>query len=629
MLFFDTETDGLLDDLTKIHCIRCYDSEKNAWLRFDPNHLPVEVGVKALMDADAIVGHNAIGFDVPAMKKVYPWFEPKGQVIDSLVYAKLVFGDIKGADFQLNRKGLLPGNMIGRHSLEAWGYRIGVLKGTYGKSTDWKTWTPEMSTYCERDVTVLLKLWEWLIRRPCSKEALALEHYVQGVITRQTAFGFPFDVTSAEKLYIELLAERTKVDDQAALEFPPFYKWDSKVFKPKQNNIRLGYREGGDCCKIKLTTFKATSNQHVYVYLRKKYGWEPEEFTEKSEIPAQWRHLFKDLYQLNGITGYPEPKIDDEILQKLDYPEAALLSRAALLQKRIGQLAEGKKGWLKVFNANTHAIHGSIDPLRTVTRRMAHFEPNLAQVPAVYSPYGPECRALFGAFGPRKRWVLVGADASSLEMCMLGHFLAPHDGGAFIVSVLEGKKEDGTDPHSRNAKILGLSRDDGKTWFYAWLYGAGDKKLGKIAKRDAAHGKRMKKKFLAGLPAFGRLTDGIAHAVKSKGFLLSLDRHRLPVRSAHSALNTLLQSAGAVVMKKALEILDRNLRYIYTPGLDFEFVANSHDEWQILVNPDTGADPELIGQLACDSITAAGQHFNLRCPLSGEYKVGKNWKETH
>lgn len=464
MLFFDTETNGLLDALDRVHCIRVYDAEKHVWHRFDRDHLPVELGVKMLMDANVIVGHNAIDFDVPALSKVYPEFKPK-RVLDTLVYGRLVYGDIKGADYGLFMKGLLPGNMIGRHSLESWGYRIGVLKGTYGKTTDWQEYDPEMGEYCERDVTVLLKLWDWLIKRRCSRAALRTEMKVQAIISRQCRFGFPFDVAAGEKLYAHLVEERIKIEQEAAKIFPPFWKWDSKVFKPKQNNARLGYRVGGDCCKIKLVEFKATSNQHIYAYLRTKHGWEPEEFTEKSEVPAQWRHLFRSYYAARGIVGFPEPKIDDTILEKLTYPEAPLLAKAAMLQKRIGQLAEGQKGWLKVYNPKTGAIHGSINTIGAVTRRMTHYDPNLAQVPAVYAPYGPECRSLFGAFGPLQDWKLVGADASSLEMMMLAHYLMPFDDGAFLKSVTQGKKEDGTDPHSINAKILGLSRDDAKTWF--------------------------------------------------------------------------------------------------------------------------------------------------------------------
>ena len=210
---------------------------------------------------------------------------------------------------------------------------------------------------------------------------------------------------------------------------------------------------------------------------------------------------------------------------------------------------------------------------------------------------------------------------------MLGHFLAAFDAGAFLRAILQGTKEAGTDPHSMNAGILGLTRDSAKTWFYAWLYGAGDEKLGKIAHRDKGYGRKMRVKFLASVPGFDGLLKAIQRTVKERGYLLALDGHPLPIRSDHAALNTLLQSAGALVMKKALVILDANLSYIYQPGVDYEIVANVHDEWQVLVAPT--ADPELIGQLAVDAITAAGQHFRLRCPLSGEYKIGKNWKETH
>lgn len=137
----------------------------------------------------------------------------------------------------------------------------------------------------------------------------------------------------------------------------------------------------------------------------------------------------------------------------------------------------------------------------------------------------------------------------------------------------------------------------------------------------------MREKFLASVPGFGGLLDALKAIVKTKGHLRSLDGHILPIRSEHAALNTLLQSAGAIVMKQALVLLDDNLRYIYTPGKDYEFVINCHDEFGILVSPD--ADPELVGQLAVDAITAAGRYFNIRAPLTGEWRVGKSWKETH
>jgi hypothetical protein len=300
------------------------------------------------------------------------------------------------------------------------------------------------------------------MRRPATPEALDLEQRVQWVISRQVRFGFPFNISKAEKLYAELIIERRKVEEEGERLFPPFYKWDSKVFKPKSDNKRFGYIKGADCCKIELTTFNPTSGQHVYSFLRKKYGWIPEEFTEKSEIPPQWRHLFTDAYRAVNITGYPEPKIDDDILAKLDYPEVPLLARAAMLQKRIGQIAEGSGSWLKLYNTKTGRIHGQVNTLRAVTRRMGHFKPNVSQVVSVGSPYGKECRECFEA---PKGWKVVGADASSLEMRMLGHFLAPFDKGAFAKAVVEGKSEDKTDAHSRNAKVLGLDRRTAKTWF--------------------------------------------------------------------------------------------------------------------------------------------------------------------
>ena len=627
MLFFDIETNGLLDDLTKIHCIRAFDSEHKLWMRFDADHLPIEAGVKALADADCLVGHNIIAFDVPALQKVYPWFRPKGRLLDTLVYCRLANGDVSVTDYGLWRQGRLPGQLIGRHSLEAWGYRIGALKGDYFKSADWREYSPEMGDYCERDVVVTMALWDWLSNKTMSRQAIELELAVQAIIARQERHGFPFDISSAERLYAALLEENERVLGEAKTLFGPFYRWNGKVFTPARDNDRLGYTKGASCCPISLVEFNPLSNQHVYYFLLKQYGWIPEEFTEKSELPLQFRPAFEPYYRANNIEGWPEPKIDYDILSRLTYPAAPILSRLALLQKRLGQIGVGEKSWLKLYNHKTGCIHGSVNTIGAVTRRMTHYDPNIAQVPAVYSPYGRECRALFGCFGRLKDWTLIDADAASLEMRMLAHYLAAFDGGAFTEAVVKGRKDDGTDPHSINARLLGLDRDTAKTWFYAWLYGAGDAKLGRIASRSVQYSRKMREKFLKSVPGLERLVGAIKHAVKTRGCLVSIDGHPLPIRSQHSALNTLLQSAGAIVMKRALVLFDEALRSKYKPVSDYEFVLNVHDEYGLVVRP--GLDPEEVGKLSVEAITEAGKFYKTRCELTGEWRAGKTWAETH
>jgi DNA polymerase I-like protein with 3'-5' exonuclease and polymerase domains len=223
--------------------------------------------------------------------------------------------------------------------------------------------------------------------------------------------------------------------------------------------------------------------------------------------------------------------------------------------------------------------------------------------------------------------VQVGIDADGLEMACLGHFMSPFDEGEFVTVFKEGDKKKGTDQHTVNSRILDLSRDDAKTWFYAYLYGAGNGKLGAIAKKSAAYGGKMRRKFEKGLPALGELVEKVKLKAKSHGYLMSLDKHPIPTRSLHSALNTLCQGAGAIIMKLALIIFDRFIQDSgFKPGVDYEFLLNVHDEWQVECRPDIA---EKIGRLGCLAITEAGKNFNFRCPLTGSFDIGDTWADCH
>lgn len=592
VLIFDLESDGFLDELTKIHVLSIYDCSTKKFLRFDQEKVPE--GVKLLSQADEIIGHNIINFDIPALQKVYPDFQPAGKVTDTLVWARLVFSDIKDIDFKLFNKNRLPGKYIGKHSLEAYGWRLGILKDDFHETTDWQEWSQEMSDYCEQDVAVTLALYEKLKSKGVSEEALELEHQVAHIIKRQVERGFYFDEDKAESLYVTLLKRKNELEESLKSLFPSWYEPNGKVFTPKRDNSRYGYKEGCPLTKIKLVEFNPSSRQHIYKCLIRKYGWKPQEFT-------------------NG----GEPKVDDDILGSLPYPEAASLAEYLMIQKRLGQLAEGEKAWLKLVK--DHRIHGEVITNGAVTGRMTHMNPNVAQVPAVRAPYGKDCRELFRA---SPDYTLVGCDASGLELRCLAHFMAPYDGGEYAKVILEG------DIHTVNQEAAGLpTRDNAKTFIYAFLYGAGDEKIGQIVGGGKKEGKRLKSEFLKKTPALKNLKDAIEKAIKDRGYLKGLDGRHLHIRSAHSALNTLLQSAGALVMKKALVILDETLQAEgLTPGEDYEFVLNCHDEFGIESLPKYA---EMIGENAAESIREAGSYFKFRCPLDGEYKIGKNWAETH
>lgn len=613
MLIFDLESDGLLPELTRIHCLWIYDTHTHRYHGFDKKDVPK--GLDMLAKADAICGHNIIAFDIPAIKKVYPEWTFAGEVYDTMVWARLVFADIKESDYGRHQKGQLPGKLIGSHSLKAWGNRLGEYKGDFAEQTDWSEWTPEMSAYCKQDVNVTKKLFELVESRTFTMESVHLEHQVQWILARQERHGFYFDAASAVTLYGELAVKKAQVEQDFRDIFPPFYV-QGKEFIPKADNKKYGYVKGCPMTKVHLKDFNPNSGTHVYWALKRKYGWKPTEFTEKGQV-----------------------KVDEDILAELGkkWPEAKKIQEYWTLDKRMGQIQDGDNGWLKHYNRETGRIHGYVNHCGAVTGRMTHSKPNTAQVPSNDHLYGEECRSLFTV---PEGYKLVGCDADGLEGRCLAHFLARYDDGAFIKTILEGSKEDKTDMHNVNKRALEITdRGIAKRWFYAWMYGAGIKKLAAILGVKQKDSKEKNQKFLDNFPAMKKLKAAIEKAVNTKGYLKGLDGRKLRVRSPHSALNTLLQSAGALIMKKALVILDKTLQDKgLIPGQDYEFVANVHDEWQIEVldAPYGGLDeqepysvPEVVGQTAAWAIEEAGKHFGLRCPLAGDYNIGTSWKETH
>lgn len=613
MLVFDIEGDGLLPTLTKVHCIVVMDTDTGSVERYRGE--TIEEGLRVLAEND-IAGHNILGYDIPAIQKLYPWWNHTGKVFDTLVACRIVWPHIKELDFRFAEKTPeFPKQLIGRHSLEAWGWRMGDYKGDF--KGPWEEWSQEMEDYCEQDVRVTAKLLSRIESKDFKPECFELAMQVQQIINRQEANGFHFDVPAAEALTARLSRRRAEVEVDLRKFFEPFYLPDgASTMTPKRDNKTLGYVEGAPLSKVKLVEFNPSSGDHIAHRLSKLYGWQPVEFTE------------------NG-----KAKTDESVLAKLSYPPAKLLVEHALLTKRLGQIAEGNEAWLKAVKDGR--IHGRVMIDGTVTGRMAHHKPNMAQVPASYSPYGKECRALFK---PRPGWVLVGCDADGLELRCLGHRMARWDDGEFAHAVVEGNKSDGTDAHTINQKAVGLnSRDSAKTFIYALIYGAGDLKLGTVIVEDMTKeqrkelattsdrklmilGKTGRAKLMKRLPALEQFVAAVKGAA-ARGWLRGLDGRKLHVRSEHAAANTLLQSDGAVVMKRALVLLDGSLQGAgLVPGKDYEFVANVHDEWQIECFPEVA---DQVGRMAAEAITLAGDFYGYRCPLAGSYAVGDSWAATH
>jgi len=601
-IVIDIETNAITDwrelsDLKEIHCLVIRQGDEVR--RYNSQENNIEEGLKEIELADIVVGHNAQGFDIPAIKKLYPKFKMQGCLRDTVILARLVHPDIRDEDFK--RGGDFPRNLIGAHSLKAWGYRMGEYKGDFGETNDWAKWSQEMEDYCVQDTRVTYRLYEDLMREEPSEQSVILEHAFAAIMKQQERHGFAFDTVAARNLHAELLDRKAELERTLQEIFPPtevpmktpaYWESEGERYATKGAAQKAGCKTiTKGPLRVKRIPFNPGSRDQIAKCLMDKYGWEPKEYT-------------------NG----GKPKIDESILTALSFDEAKPLVEYLMVGKRLGQLAEGKEAWLK--SVENDRLHGRVNTNGTVTGRCTHSRPNLAQVPAVSSPYGVECRSLFI---PDDGYVLVGADASGLELRMLAHYLAYYDKGQYAKEVCDG------DIHTVNQHAAGLpDRQKSKLFIYSYLYGAGDQKLGSIVNGGIGEGRVLRARFLHKIPAIGQFKKVIAHQIDTKGYLRGLDGRHLPVRSKHSALNLALQSAGAVVMKQATVNLCKHIHTL-PEGTAYQ-VAHIHDEIQLSVKEDYA---EQLGNMATRSIEEAGRYFNLRCPLAGEFKVGRNWAETH
>ncbi|UUY00973.1 DNA polymerase [Sphingomonas sp. J315] len=484
-----------------------------------------------------------------------------------------------------------------------------------------------------------------------SPTSLEIETKVAKIIDLQEKHGILFDVEAAEKLAIEMTGVMAELEDKLRVAFPPWvepvrYKGQPVVVTAKRRTKVRRWREDGSEYfvefakgetyeKLKLVSFEPNSRDKIANRLTTLFGWRPQEFTEGGK-----------------------PKVDETTLDGLEYPEAALLKDYLTLAKRLGFLATGDKALLKMVGPDGR-IHGRVNSNGAVTGRMTHFSPNLAQVPKVKvdhdgnpilglaGGYGYELRSLFIVPKGKK---LVGVDAEGLELRMLAHYMARYDGGAYVHNVVDGNKADASDAHSVNRDVVGLnSRDNAKTWIYAYLYGAGNWKLGFIAYEDLGDnsrasfaskhpageeregalsrlGLRGRRKIEGGLPALGKLQEKVKETARS-GSLRGLDGRKLHVRGLHSALNTLLQGGGAIMMKLALVLAYEEFEARgWSFGREYAFVVNVHDEFQIEADENLAKE---IGSIAADAIRKAGEAFGLRCPLAGSCDIGDRWSATH
>jgi DNA polymerase I-like protein with 3'-5' exonuclease and polymerase domains len=451
----------------------------------------------------------------------------------------------------------------GGHSLEAWGKTLGFEKGDFH---DFAHYSPEMLEYCKRDteVTRLVAQKLEVEGKPFKPRAYELECKVRAILDKQKKNGFAFKIQEAMILQAQLQDELHGLERKAEEDFDP----TEIVLKTKTKYI----------------PFNIASRKQIADRLQAK-GWKPKQMTDKGNII-----------------------INETVLSTIDLPEAKMFNRYFLLQKRTGLI----KSWI-MASQEDNRVRGSVMTLRTITGRMAHASPNMAQVPAVYSPYGKECRGLWTVDDVSK-YRLVGVDASGLELRCLAHYMNDPE---YTNIVLTG------DVHTANQERAGLkTRDQAKTFIYAWLYGAGAAKIGKVVGGTAKHGQQLITRFLSNMPALKNLRMWVSKEAAS-GTIPALDGRLLHIRSEHAALNTLLQGAGAIVCKQWLvHIMERVIK----AKLDVRLVASIHDEYQFEV---AIPDIERFCRLTKEAMTQTTKTLKMKCELDCDYKVGKTWADTH
>jgi DNA polymerase I-like protein with 3'-5' exonuclease and polymerase domains len=571
MIFLDIETNLKHDTIWLCVTKHSTTGEVRHWREAD--------SLQQYLDGEQVVGHNIIGFDAPILKKVWGVGISDNSLVDTLVMSRLYKPDI---EVVLPEEGKAPTP----HSLEAWGYRLGSHKIGF---TDFDSgWTQEMATYCEQDVQLLEKLYNFLTttmtKEGFSLQSIQLEHEVAIICRGMEDNGFMLDIEKAMVLNATLSGRMFDIEQKMQEVFPPIVEQrvSEKTGKP---------------LKDKVTIFNPGSRQQI----AERLAGLGVVFTKKTE-------------KGNVI-------VDESVLEKIDLPEAKLVSEYLMIQKRVAQVSS----WLELVGDDGR-VHGRVTTNGAVTGRATHSSPNMAQVPAVGSPFGAECREMWRVPMGYKQ---VGVDLSGIELRCLGHYLRDQE---WIDELLKG------DIHWFNAQSFGLvdkgtvkddnnpehkkARNTTKTLTYGVLYGAGAAKAGSIVGGNSSRGKKLIDSFINNTPGLSELKKKISKLMV-KGHLPALDGRRVWVRSEHAALNTLLQSAGAIVAK---QWLIEATKLLQEKGIDAKLLAFVHDETQWEVKEDQAEEAaRLIEQAA----TKAGEALGFRCPVDAEGKIGNNWRECH
>lgn len=601
----DIETDGLNP---KVIWVMCWQNVKTG----EKGHCTSVQSIQDFFNDNSgslFVGHNIIKFDGPVLRRIAGVDIGVHNVIDTLVLSTLY-----------------RPSLVGGHSLDAWGERLGQKKIEFN---DWSKLTEEMITYCYKDVEITCTLFKRLISTllsvDFSEQSIWIQHRITEVIENQHKNGFYFDGPKA----VSLLSQLRQLENEAEAKV-------QEVFPPVRTLVatRPMYKKDGTFTQIYLKDreryeLEETENlgiYNAYEYVEFNLGSPVQRVTKLEELG--WSTKPGDPLTKTGNPkpfekGELAPSLEEFIKEK-DVPEVKAIARWMVLNGRANMV----NTWLESYNENDSKIHGKLFVADTL--RFRHQAPNTANIPAVRVKESKDSsgnvvdkRILFGEEGQftyeaRNLWcakpgrVLVGTDAAGLELRMLAHYLNRAD---FTEQVVEG------DPHQYNADTVGISRPEAKTLIYAVLYGAGPPKIAATLGVSNREGARIRQMFLDKLG----LTDLIEKVQdeQRRGRVTLCDGSKVVCPSPHSSLNYCLQGGGARVMALGSVLLEGSIQ---SQKLDSLKVGDIHDEWQYDVHP---SDADAHAEASVQAIRKAGELLRLNVPLDGEAKVGKTWAETH
>ena len=582
----DIETDGLQPTLVWVMCVQNIGTGEKADLI---GHEAIKEWFKCRAPSEFFVGHNALSYDIYHLIRLLGIDISYDRVVDTLVLSYLYYPHLPGG-----------------HSLESWGERFKFPKGVFN---DWSRYSADMLHYCRQDVAITARVFcalnERMRQRGFSELSCWIEHKARLVIDKQERAGFCFDVQAALKLYEKLRGIEKDLEGPIHELFPPrLVPVNSYNYRTKADGTPYASYER-HLCKYPKVEFNGDGTYTCYDWQVFNIG-----------SPAQRAERLLGLgWKPTKFTPTGQPKVDEESL--VDFARSSKRPEVQAIAEWL--VANGRANmvntWLNAVRSDGR-IHGKVFSCGASTRRMRHTTPNTANIPGNEAAFGSECRSLWRATPGR---ILVGYDASALEMRMFGHYLGNKEAADLYIY---------GDPHTANTEALTeslgyqFSRKPVKTDFYAFLYGASNKKLGSHYGKSAQFGKKIRETLINNTPGLEKLAKRIEREAET-GWIKTIDGGYVRVNSTHAALNSKLQSAGGIAMKLAAVLLDMEIDRL---NLDAFKVGDIHDEAQWDCAPDVA---ERVGQLALECLRKAGEMLNLSVPLDGEFKSGSNWSETH